>query len=389
MQRALGCCPVVHVVECCRVRHALTQRDALAGVGAPGDERLQRVRVEEDLGIEHGSIVGGEGVPVRDSVVPVPALRRVGPAFQIGVGRFIRRDHARARSGLDRHVADRHAALHREGPDGASAELEHITLPAARTDLRDDREDDVFRCDARSEGALDRDRHRLERVQREGLGGEHVLDLRGSDAEGHRAERAMRRCVAVSTDDGDAGHREPELRSYDVHDALLDVAERVQAYSELGGIIAQGLDLRAAGEVGDRLVDGQRRGVVVFRGDREIEPAHGTTGLAEAVERLRARDLMHEVQVDVDEVGRAVLAFDDQVVFPDLLGQSLRSAVHARVLRRSRARPSLVLLCNTAPRRGRQVAKPRRGREEEADRNPCLESITRGGCGLLSPVQPG
>jgi hypothetical protein len=42
---------------------------------------------------------------------------------------------------------------------------------------------------------------------------------------------------------------------------------------------------------------------------------------AEAVEGLRAGHLVHEVQVDVDEVGLAVLALHDEVVVPDLLGQ--------------------------------------------------------------------
>jgi len=40
-----------------------------------------------------------------------------------------------------------------------------------------------------------------------------------------------------------------------VHDALLDVAEGVQADAELDGIVAQRLNLDAAGRVGDRLVD--------------------------------------------------------------------------------------------------------------------------------------
>jgi hypothetical protein len=53
-----------------------------------------------------------------------------------------------------------------------------------------------------------------------------VLDLARADAEGHRAEGTVRRGVAVAADDGDARHRETQLRADDVHDALLLVAER-------------------------------------------------------------------------------------------------------------------------------------------------------------------
>ena len=60
--------------------------------------------------------------------------------------------------------------------------------------------------------------------------------------------------------------------------------------------------------------------VAIVRSRRRTRPALG----AQAVERLRARDLVDEVQVDVDEVGLAVLALDDEVVVPDLLGEGAR-----------------------------------------------------------------
>jgi hypothetical protein len=47
-----------------------------------------------------------------------------------------------------------------------------------------------------------------------------VLDLGRADAEGQRAEGAMRRGVAVAADDGHARQGEALLRPDDVHDAL-------------------------------------------------------------------------------------------------------------------------------------------------------------------------
>ena len=64
---------------------------------------------------------------------------------------------------------------------------------------------------------------------------------------------------------------------------------------------------------------------MVFGRDRQIEAEQAPPLAPQAIESLRARDLVHEVQVDVDEVGFAVLAFDDEVVVPDLLGQGARA----------------------------------------------------------------
>ena len=100
----------------------------------------------------------------------------------------------------------------------------------------------------------------------------------------------------------------PELGADDVDDALVGVAEAVDADAELLGVGAERVDLRAAREVGDGLVDVERRGVVVLGRDREVGAAHGAAREPQPVEGLRARDLVDHVEVDVEQVGRAVLA---------------------------------------------------------------------------------
>ena len=167
--------------------------------------------------------------------------------------------------------------------------------------------------------AHDRDRHRPRPGLREGLRGEDVLDLAGADAEGERTEGAVGRGVRVAADDRHAGLGDAQLRADDVHDALLDVAERVQPDPELGAVAPQRLDLRARDRVGDgQQVVGRR--VVVLGGQREIGPAHRPPGQAQAVERLRAGHLMDEVQVDIEQIRLAVgLAHD--VCVPHLFGQ--------------------------------------------------------------------
>ncbi len=186
--------------------------------------------------------------------------------------------------------------------------------------------------------ALDVDRHRLRLDLRQRLRGEHVLDLAGADAEGDRAEGAVRRGVRVAADDRHARLGEAELRADHVHDALPGVAHRVQPDAELGRVLAQRLDLRPGDRVRDRAVragqrharagDAGRRNVVVLGGDGQVRAAYLAAGRAQAVEGLRAGDLVDEVQVDEEQFWLALLAAHHMGV-PDLLRERARRAAHA------------------------------------------------------------
>ena len=116
------------------------------------------------------------------------------------------------------------------------------------------------------------------------------------------------------------GLGQAELGSDDVHDALLDVAERVQAYAELLGVLAQGLDLGARDRIGDRLVPVERGDVVVLGRQGEVGTTHGAPREAESFERLGRGDLVDQVQVDEQEIGLTRGAADDMFV-PDFLRQ--------------------------------------------------------------------
>jgi len=91
-----------------------------------------------------------------------------------------------------------------------------------------------------------------------------------------------------------------------VDDALFGVAQAVQPDPELRAVVAQGLDLGAAGEVGNGLVDVQRGGVVVLCGDRQVRPAQRAAGEPQAFECLRGRDFVDQVEVDVEKVRLAL-----------------------------------------------------------------------------------
>ena len=147
------------------------------------------------------------------------------------------------------------------------------------------------------------------RTLRQRLGGEHVLDLAGADAEGERAERAVGGGVQSPQTIVMPGWVRPSCGPMTCTMPWPGVAHRVQPDAELGAVLAQRLDLRAADDRVRRSapVDaGGRRDVVVLGRDRQVGPAHRAAGQPQAVEGLRAGDLVHEVQVDVEQVGLAL-----------------------------------------------------------------------------------
>ena len=184
-------------------------------------------------------------------------------------------------------------------------------------------EDDVLGGHPGRQVAVDGDGHGARRALRQRLGGQDVLDLAGADAEGQRPESAVGGGVAVAADDGQAGLGEAELGADDVDDALAGVAHREEADAELVAVPGQGLHLPGRDRVGHRLVDVGGRDVVVHRGQRQVGAADRAAGQAEPVERLGRGDLVDEVEVDVEEVGLALLVADD-VGVPHLLRQGLR-----------------------------------------------------------------
>ena len=72
------------------------------------------------------------------------------------------------------------------------------------------------------------------------LGGQHVLDFASADAEGQRAERAVRGSVAIAADDGLAGLGDAKLRADDVHDALIFAVHVEQTHAVIRGNFVRG-----------------------------------------------------------------------------------------------------------------------------------------------------
>ena len=174
-------------------RHGAEDRRHVLRAGAPGDDRRQVGGVQLDPAVELGALVAVQRLPVTPRLVPKLALRRLRAILEVSVGLLVGGDHAGARAALDRHVADRHPAFHREGLDRRAAIFDHVAGAARRPDFADDGEDDVLGGHARRKRAVDLDPHVLGLGLDQRLGGEHMLDFRSADAVGERAEGAVGR----------------------------------------------------------------------------------------------------------------------------------------------------------------------------------------------------
>ena len=164
--------------------------------------------------------------PARDGLVEVGAAGGERPAAEIVEGRLVRGDHAGAGAGFDRHVADGHPLFHRQAADRLARVLDAVAGAAVGGDLADEVQDQVLGRDAAAELAVDAQLQRLGLRLQQRLRGQHVLDFAGADAEGQRAERAVRGGVAVAADDRHARLRVAQLGADDVDDALLRTSSR-------------------------------------------------------------------------------------------------------------------------------------------------------------------
>ncbi len=120
-----------------------------------------------------------------------------------------------------------------------------------------------------------------------------------------RAERSVRRRMAVAADHRHARQGPALLGPHDMHNALTNIAHRIIVNAELPGVPVQRLDLNTA-VLGHGFGIGavQRCGHVVIRHRNGFfRRAHTSPGHAQPLEGLRAGHLMHEVAVNIQKAG--------------------------------------------------------------------------------------
>jgi hypothetical protein len=257
---------------------------------------------------------------------------------------------------LDRHVADRHPPFHRERFDRGARELDGIAGRARGADLADDGEHDVLGRCARRQYTVHRNAHVLRPPLDQRLGREHVLHFGCPDAMGNRAERAMRRRVAVAAHDRRARQREALLGPDHVDDALPLVATIVVLDAEVAAVLLHVGELLAALRIFGRLRPITGRDVVVGDGECQFRAAHATVRHAQAFERLRARHLVDEVAVD-EQHARPVRLLADDMGVENLVVERLRAGCrgHAAGLLSASCRRHHVRCCTK--RRGSPASR--------------------------------
>ena len=316
MQRPLDGLAVGRVGVLGGVGDAAVDRRDHPGVRPPCHLRHERGDVDLDLAVEDRLRLRREGPPLLERPLPAGALRRARATLEVGEGRVVGTDHPGAGAALDRHVADGQPALHRKRLDRRPRVLEHVADAAGDADLPDRAQHHVLRRDTEAPAAREVDAHRPRPRLQQRLRREHVLHLRAADAERERGERAVSRGVRVAAHDRHPRLRHTELRPHDVHDPLAPAPGRVQGYAEGLAVRGQRVELRLRDQVANRPRLG--RDVVVHGRDRQVGSPHCSSRESQPLKCLRARHLVHEMQVD-EEQRRLPRALVDNVPVPDLL----------------------------------------------------------------------
>ena len=306
------------------IRHGAVDRHALRRVRAPRDVAAAAPTRRAHLAIERGAVVGRQRAPVVERALPVRALRRVRPLLDVRERRVVRRDHPGARAGLDRHVADGHAAFHRERADRVAAVLDDVADAAARRRCcAMIAEDHVLRRDA---GAAGR-RRRRPPSSRAAPAAASASPARARPRTCRCRTRARRTrrastcgCRRRRSSCPAASARAPAPMMWTM--PCSGVAHRKsRTPNSLALRSSASICLRESGRRSAVAVVG--RHVVVDRRERQVGPAHLALREPQPLERLRRRHLVHEMQVDVQQVRLARGAPND-VAVPDLLRERPR-----------------------------------------------------------------
>ena len=121
------------------------------------------------------------------------------------------------------------------------------------------------------------------------------------------------------------GRGQPQLGADHVHDPLAAALDVIERDAELATVRPHRLDLPARQRVADvELIVG--RHVVIDGGERQVRPPHPPPRQPQPIEGLRARHLVHQVAVDIEQrpfVGRL-----DHVTIPDFFEQCLMHPPH-------------------------------------------------------------
>ena len=108
-------------------------------------------------------------------------------------------------AGLDGHVGDGHAVVHRQAGRARAVELHRAVGRAVESDLANHVQDDVLGHDARLHLALEAEVHRLRNLDQQFAGAHHEAGVGVADAGGKLVERTGHAGVRVGAEQNLAG----------------------------------------------------------------------------------------------------------------------------------------------------------------------------------------
>ena len=264
--------------------------------------------------------------PVLFGLYPIVARGRQGAVAHV-VDRFVvYGDKTASRARFDCHVAERHAAFHREVADRGARKFDGAARAARGADFSDDGKGNILAGEAGGEFAFDLHEHVAVLFREKRLGGENVLDFGRADPERQRRARTVGGRVAVAADDGHAGQRRPFFRPHHMNDALALVHEGKVGGAPAGAdVFVKRFHLKACDGIRDAVhaLFPTGRGRVVIGGGDDGGNAPGfAVCQPQTFKSLRTRHFVHQVAVDV-EGGRAVVFDVDDVLVPKFVVKGL------------------------------------------------------------------
>ena len=244
------------------------------------------------------------------------------PALTVLDRLLVRRDNARPRTCLNRHITNRHAAFHGHCLNGTARELDRIAGTAGSADLANDCQNDVLAADPEAEFARNFNAQLPRLALPQGLRRHHMIDLGRADPERNATKRAMRRGMGIATHQNQTRQGDALFGSDNMDDAMPVISHRIVSETHLIGGGRQNFD---------RFTHLPRRNVINrLRGGRNAVVRH-TEQLVRLPQRQSLR-LQGAERPEVQVVGQvavyikqdiAVLAFDDYVLIPDFLEKRL------------------------------------------------------------------
>ena len=145
---------------------------------------------------------------------------------------------------------------------------------------------------------MDIDAADLETTQREGLGGEDIADLTGTNPKGNGSECTVGGGVGISAGDGHAGMRETLFRTDNMDDALLAGWQIKKGNTEFLTIFSECLQHLCRKTIGKWFNLVLRWNDMIDGGEGSLRVGDGESKVPQHPKSLGAGDLVYEVHPD-------------------------------------------------------------------------------------------